>query len=81
MVNKCFENNRPTEIETGVKLLDPNKPVYDRKELNYISDNYTDTRPIYFPPIAKEIISDVKREYKEEAALRASMRRSTIKQN
>ena len=54
-MNQFFETNRPTQIETGLSLLN-NQHIFHRDETGYVNAEYSDTRPIYMPPVAKEML-------------------------
>ena len=54
----CFENNRPSEYQTGLKMLISEQSI-SREDTGYISDLYCDTRPIYLPPTAKHIFKKI----------------------
>ena len=49
-LNACFETNRPTEFETGVKLLKDSK---DRPPSGKVSNAFADTR-LYMPSTANK---------------------------
>ena len=66
-MNQCFETNRPTELETGLKLFyqkipekDSDPPFLSREATGYVSKSYLDARPIYMPPVAIDIIRKLK---------------------
>ena len=62
-MNQCFETNRPTELETGLKMFnqkipekDSDAPFLSREDTGFVGKNYCDTRPIYMPPVAIDVI-------------------------
>lgn len=72
-VDQCFETNRPTELETGLKMLGQPVPEVEgdpepvpREATGYVSELYSDTRPIYMPPAAAEIIRKLQSKKQEE---------------
>ena len=53
--DQYFETNRPNEHTTGIGMLN-DKNSRPREETGFVNEFYSDTRPIYFPPAAKEIM-------------------------
>jgi hypothetical protein len=60
-VNQFFETNRPSQFETGLSLLS-NEKTQKREETGYVNEEYADTRPIYMPAVAHEIMNSIKLE-------------------
>ena len=65
-ISQCFETMRPSEYQTGVKMMTSENPI-SRQDLGYINSNYCDTRPIYMPSLARDVYNKIqKREKKIE---------------
>ena len=39
-----------------------NQNIFHRDETGYVNAEYSDTRPIYMPPVAKEMLKSIKSE-------------------
>jgi len=57
-MNQFFETNRPSEYETAINLLTSEESV-PREETGYVNELYSDTRPIYMPPVGAEIMNRI----------------------
>lgn len=58
-MSQIYENNRPDEYTTGWKMLN-DENSQPREKSGYINEQYTDIRPIYMPPVAIEIMEELK---------------------
>lgn len=59
----CFENYRPSEYETGYKMMTSDNPVA-REDTGFVNETYCDTRPIYMPPLAQTIMNKITNRHK-----------------
>lgn len=64
-MNQFFETNRPAEITTGFEMLKAKKTM-SREETGYVNEFYSDTRPIYLPQAAKEIMIKIQDDREDE---------------
>lgn len=78
-MSQCFENNRPEEIVTGVEMLAADKPVM-REETGYVNETYTDTRPIYMPPIAADLLDELKKKQLAEDQIEFKLQQNILAQ-
>ena len=71
-MSQYYENGRPTEQQTFLGLWDR---AQLREDTGYVNELYTDTRPIYMPPVANNIMQKIQEDIKlklkqQEKALR-----------
>lgn len=66
-MSQFYETGRPSEQQTFLGLWDK---AQLREDTGYVNEHYTDTRPIYMPPVANNIMhkiqSDLKLKLKQQ---------------